>query len=103
MPVQAYADTNGIPPGDEWARELERGIDEPDGWIVRMPDGGAVAAGPRARDALRLAREIGYGEGRKAFRAAAADLDAALLDLPAAAMGIDAGAAVPWWRGEPDR
>ena len=38
MPVQAYADTNGIPPGDERARELERGIDDAAGDVAEALD-----------------------------------------------------------------
>lgn len=75
---------------------------EPDGWIVRMADQGfiVVAADPTAREALALAREIGHGDDRQASRATAAELDSELASiLPAAAMGIDAGAA-PWWRDD---
>ena len=68
----------------------------PDGWIVLM--GGAderpVAAGPSAREALRLARQLGFGEGRRWVPASAAELDA--LDLPPSALGIAPGAD-PWW------
>lgn len=86
--------------------QRRRGIDEPDGWIVRdMPDGADVAAGPRARDALRLARDLGLsrrgGGDLFAWRATAAELDALAEHLPPSVLGIVEGA-VPWWR-EPDR
>lgn len=83
--------------------QRRRGIVEPDGWIVRdRPAGADVAAGPRARDALRLARELGLsrrgGGDLFAWRATAAELDAALAgDLLADAMGIVPDGA-PWWR-----
>ena len=82
--------------------QARRGIVEPAGWIVRVPDRGPapVAAGPTAREALALARELGHGEGRQASPATAAELDG--LDLPPSALGIAPGAP-PWWREpEPD-
>lgn len=74
-----------------------RGISELAGWIVReYPDGADVAAGPRARDALRLARDLGLsrrgGGDLKAWPATAGELDALAEHLPAAAMGIQPGA-----------
>ena len=84
---------------DEQAR---RGIVEPTGWIVRdMPDGADVCAGPRARDALRLARALGLsrrgGGDLFAYPATAGNLDALSEHLPPSALGIADGAA-PWWR-----
>ena len=89
----------------------------PDGWLVRVEVGSGysppVAAGPVAREALALARELGIkGDVRKAWPATAAELDA--LDLPPSALGIEDGAeGAPWWRepasapappdGPPDR
>ena len=116
VPGSAWRDPNPPPPwtvADRvWLHEDQRrrGIDEPDGWVVReLPHGADVCAGPRARDALRLARDLrGHSplsqrDDAKLFAwpVTAAELDALAKHLPSSALGIVEGA-VPWWR-EPDR
>jgi len=114
--LSAWRDPNPPPPwtvADRvWLHEDQRrrGIDEPDGWVVReLPHGADVCAGPRARDALGLARDLrGHSplsqrDDAKLFAwpVTAAELDALAKHLPPSALGIVEGA-VPWWR-EPDR
>ena len=116
VPGSAWRDPNPPPPWTAadrvWLHEDQRrrGIDEPDGWVVReLPDGADVCAGPRARDALRLARDLrGHSplsqrDDAKLFAwpVTAAELDALAKHLPPSALGIVEGA-VPWWR-EADR
>ena len=64
--VQAYADTNGIPPSDEWAGELERGIDDTAGDVAEALDEAREVAECRAvapwRDAPDLADDT---EGKR--------------------------------------
>ena len=82
------------------ARDLNHHpAERPAGWIVSMTgavpsDPRDVAAGPIAREALALARDLGFGEGRQARPVTTAELNA--LDLPPSALGIAPGAG-PWW------
>ena len=75
---------------------------KPAGWIVRLADGRAMAAGETAKTAIALAMTNGHAIGTIAAHPASADeLDALLPTLPPSAMGIAEGAPSPWWRREP--
>ena len=60
VPGQAFADTNGVPPGDEWAGELEHVRDDAAVDVV---------------EALAEAREVAEYGGVELWREAALDID----------------------------
>ena len=119
-PTRAELTRAGFPEPDDWRSELDppppwttadrrrahrelarRGVQVHDGWLATTQDDARLlAAGPRARDALRLACALGAGN-RVAWPATRAELRGALASgsLSAAAMGVGADGA--WWEEQP--